>query len=65
MAAPLSFTALCNDSFFEPCSCEEKTWNSALAGAVSWNIPPTPLFFSVKTWGKQEENFQLFILVCL
>lgn len=60
MAAPLSFTAVCNDSFFEPCSCE----NSALAGAVSWNIPPTPPIFSVKMRGKREENFQLFILVC-
>lgn len=60
MAAPVSSTALCNDSFFEPCSCEEKTWNSALAVAISWNIPPTPPIFSVKMWGKQEENFSAF-----
>lgn len=60
MAAPVSSTALCNDSFFEPCSCEEKTWNSALAGAVSWNIPPTPPVFSVKMWVKQEESFSAF-----
>lgn len=57
MAAPVSSTALCNDSFFGPCSCEEKTWNSALAGAVSGNIPPTPPALSVKMWGKHKENF--------
>lgn len=60
MAAPVSSTALCSDSFSEPCSCEENTWNSALAGAVSGNIPPTPPLFSVKMWGKQEENFSAF-----
>lgn len=60
MAAPVSSSALCSDSFFEPCSCEENTRNSALAGAASWNIPPTPPAFSVKMGGEQEEKFSAF-----
>lgn len=51
VAAPVSSSALCSDSFFEPCSCEENTRNSALAGAASWNVPPTPPAFSVKMGG--------------
>lgn len=60
MAAPVSSTALCNDSFSEPCSYEEKTWNSALAVAVSWNIPPTPPIFCLLKCGGNGENFSAF-----
>lgn len=57
VAAPVSSPALCNDSFSEPCGCEE-TWNSALAGAVSWNVPPTPpIFCLLKCGGNRRRIF--------
>lgn len=38
-------------AFSEPCSCEDKTCNPTLAGAVLCNIPPTPLLFCLLKWG--------------